>query len=112
MAQRPVSDRETNVLPPVTIVGSYPRPRWYTCSAWGADFRLALMEDWRAEYEDAVKAMGLDIVSDGDTYEDDLVGAPVGPSTSSPGSAASRAGRSPRSARSPIRPTSSPGCRW
>jgi 5-methyltetrahydropteroyltriglutamate--homocysteine methyltransferase len=72
----------TDVLLPTTMVGSYPRPRWYTRRAGGADFRVALMDQsWREEYEDAVKAMlndqevaGLDIVSDGEAYEDDLVG--------------------------------------
>ncbi|MDR0359115.1 MAG: cobalamin-independent methionine synthase II family protein [bacterium] len=82
MAQRQTGDRVTNVLLPTTMVGSYPRPRWYTRRAWGADLRVALMDqNWREEYEDAVKAMvndqevaGLDIVSDGEVYEDDLVG--------------------------------------
>lgn len=72
----------TDVLLPTTMVGSYPRPRWYTRRAGGADLRVALMDQsWREEYEDAVKAMlndqevaGLDIVSDGEAYEDDLVG--------------------------------------
>jgi 5-methyltetrahydropteroyltriglutamate--homocysteine methyltransferase len=72
----------TDVLLPTTMVGSYPRPRWYTRRAGGADLREALMEqNWREEYEDAVKAVlndqetaGLDIVSDGEVYEDDLVG--------------------------------------
>jgi 5-methyltetrahydropteroyltriglutamate--homocysteine methyltransferase len=64
------------------MVGSYPRPRWYTRHARGADLRESLMEQsWREEYEDALKAVlndqetaGLDIVSDGEVYEDDLVG--------------------------------------
>ena len=69
-------------LIPTTMVGSYPRPRWYTRRLWGKDIREALTEqNWREEYEDAVKAVikdqelaGLDIVSDGEMFEDDLVG--------------------------------------
>jgi 5-methyltetrahydropteroyltriglutamate--homocysteine methyltransferase len=64
------------------MVGSYPRPRWYIRRAGKMDIREALMEqNWREEYEDAVKAVlndqetaGLDIVSDGEMFEDDLVG--------------------------------------
>jgi 5-methyltetrahydropteroyltriglutamate--homocysteine methyltransferase len=70
-------------LLPVTMVGSYPRPRWYTRTSAGRDLRECFMEqNWREEYEDAVKAVlkdqemaGLDVVSDGEMYEDDLVGA-------------------------------------
>jgi 5-methyltetrahydropteroyltriglutamate--homocysteine methyltransferase len=72
----------TDTLIPATMVGSYPRPRWYTRRLYGGDIREALMEqNWREEYEDAVKAVlndqevaGLSIVSDGEMYEDDLVG--------------------------------------
>lgn len=70
-------------LIPTTMVGSYPRPRWYQRRAWGHDLQEVLMEqNWREEYEDAVKAVindqetaGLDIVSDGEMFEDDLCGA-------------------------------------
>jgi 5-methyltetrahydropteroyltriglutamate--homocysteine methyltransferase len=72
----------TDALIPTTIVGSYPRPRWYTRRLGDRDIREALMEqNWREEYTDAVSAVmrdqeivGLDIVSDGEVYEDDLVG--------------------------------------
>lgn len=72
----------TDALIPTTMVGSYPRPRWYTRRLSNQDVREALMEQsWREEYEDAVSAVlrdqeqaGLDIVSDGEIYEDDLVG--------------------------------------
>jgi 5-methyltetrahydropteroyltriglutamate--homocysteine methyltransferase len=64
------------------MVGSYPRPRWYTRRLQSLDIREALLEqNWREEYQDAVSAAlrdqetaGLDIVSDGEMYEDDLVG--------------------------------------
>jgi 5-methyltetrahydropteroyltriglutamate--homocysteine methyltransferase len=72
----------TDALIPTTMVGSYPRPRWYTRRLQAQDVREALMEqNWREEYLDAVSALvrdqetaGLDIVSDGEVYEDDLVG--------------------------------------
>src|SRR5579875_392338 len=74
--------RPVDVLIPTTMVGSYPRPRWYTRRAGGQDFREALMEQtWREEYLDAVHAIigdqeraGLDIVTDGELFEDDLGG--------------------------------------
>jgi 5-methyltetrahydropteroyltriglutamate--homocysteine methyltransferase len=70
------------VLLPTTMVGSYPRPRWYTRRLGSQDIREALMEqNWREEYQDAISAVlrdqeraGLDIVSDGEMFEDDLVG--------------------------------------
>ena len=75
--------RVVEALIPVTMVGSYPRPRWYTRRSNGMDMREFLMDqNTREEYEDAVKAVikdqeiaGLDIVSDGEMFEDDLVGA-------------------------------------
>jgi 5-methyltetrahydropteroyltriglutamate--homocysteine methyltransferase len=78
-----VTSRVVDALIPVTMVGSYPRPRWYTRRSNGMDMREFWMDqNTREEYEDAVKAVikdqemaGLDIVSDGEMYEDDLVGA-------------------------------------
>jgi 5-methyltetrahydropteroyltriglutamate--homocysteine methyltransferase len=74
--------KPVDVLIPTTMVGSYPRPRWYTRRAGGQDFREALMEQvWREEYQDGVQAIigdqeraGLDIVTDGELFEDDLGG--------------------------------------
>jgi 5-methyltetrahydropteroyltriglutamate--homocysteine methyltransferase len=65
------------------MVGSYPRPRWYRRTSYGQDLRELLMDAaWREEYEDTVKAVlndqvtaGLDIVSDGELFEDDYYGS-------------------------------------
>src|SRR5438309_2141268 len=81
--RRVLMARVVDTLIPVTMVGSYPRPRWYTRRSNGMDMREFLMDqNTREEYEDAVKAVikdqeiaGLDIVSDGEMFEDDLVGA-------------------------------------
>src|SRR5262245_59307469 len=74
--------RVVDQLLPCTMVGSYARPRWYRRMSFGQDIRALLMDaSWREEYEDAVKAVvndqetaGLDIVSDGEMFEDDYLG--------------------------------------
>lgn len=75
-------ERVVSQLLPCTMVGSYARPRWYKRMSYGMDIRALLMDaSWREEYEDAVKAIvndqetaGLDIVSDGELFEDDYPG--------------------------------------
>lgn len=67
---------------PTTMVGSYPRPHWYTYQLLGRDIRVAFKHAPHAEaYDDATAAVirdqeeaGLDIVTDGQMYYDDYVG--------------------------------------
>ena len=69
-------------LLPTTIIGSLPRPRWYTAQLEGRPFRLAMANAvYREQYTDAVSALlrdqeraGLDVVTDGDSRFDDDVG--------------------------------------
>jgi 5-methyltetrahydropteroyltriglutamate--homocysteine methyltransferase len=68
---------------PTTMVGSYPRPSWYTHQLLGRDIRVAFKEvRFEEEYNDAVATVirdqeeaGLDIVTDGNMWYDDYVGA-------------------------------------
>jgi methionine synthase II (cobalamin-independent) len=68
---------------PTTMVGSYPRPRWYDYQLHGADFLHAIkLEERREAFEDATLAViceqeqaGLDIVTDGQMHYDDYGGA-------------------------------------
>jgi hypothetical protein len=77
-----VTSRVVDALIPVTMVGSYPRPRWYTRRSNGMDMREFWMDQsTREEYDDAVKAVlkdqelaRLDTVSDHETFDNDLVG--------------------------------------
>ncbi len=67
---------------PTTMVGSYPRPHWFTQQLLGRDIRVAFKEVSHEEaYEDAVAAVirdqkeaGLDIATDGNMWYDDYVG--------------------------------------
>src|SRR5439155_615539 len=67
---------------PTTMVGSYPRPRWFRQQLRGRDIRVAFKEVEHEEaYQDATKIAiddqemaGLDIVTDGQMYFDDYVG--------------------------------------
>jgi 5-methyltetrahydropteroyltriglutamate--homocysteine methyltransferase len=67
---------------PTTMVGSYPRPHWYTRQLLGRDVRVAFKEVQHEEaYHDATLAVlhdqeqaGLDIVTDGQMSYDDYVG--------------------------------------
>ncbi|MCH2540308.1 MAG: cobalamin-independent methionine synthase II family protein [Anaerolineales bacterium] len=71
-----------DVVLPTAIVGSIPRPAWYTASLKGRPFKLALSDrDFREQYLDAVGAYihdqtsaGLDIIVDGDARFDNDVG--------------------------------------
>jgi 5-methyltetrahydropteroyltriglutamate--homocysteine methyltransferase len=74
----------TDVLLPTTMIGSYPKPRWYQkYNLGGADILewWKLEEHWHA-YRDATSACikdqelaGLDIVTDGQMHFDDYGGA-------------------------------------
>jgi 5-methyltetrahydropteroyltriglutamate--homocysteine methyltransferase len=67
---------------PTTMVGSYPRPHWYTQQLLGRDVRVAFKEVRHEEaYHDATQVVisdqeeaGLDIVTDGQMSYDDYVG--------------------------------------
>src|SRR4029453_10016970 len=67
---------------PTTMVGSYPRPRWYTQQLLGRDVRVAFKEVKHEEaYHDATQVVlrdqeeaALDIGTDGQMSYDDYVG--------------------------------------
>src|SRR5436305_15304495 len=68
---------------PTTIIGSLPRPGWYTQNLGGRDFREAMVDrSYREQYLDAVsvymrdqEVAGLDIVTDGDCrFDADVAG--------------------------------------
>ncbi|MCY4087283.1 MAG: hypothetical protein OXG37_10525 [Actinomycetia bacterium] len=67
---------------PTTMVGSYPRPKWFDYQLLGRDVRVAFKHADHAEaYNDATKAVihdqeeaGLDIVCDGQMCFDDYIG--------------------------------------
>ncbi len=71
-----------DTLLPTTMVGSYPRPHWFTQQLLGRDVRVAFKEVTHEEaYHDATHAViadqeeaGLDIITDGQMSYDDYVG--------------------------------------
>jgi len=72
-----------NIVLPTTIIGSLPRPAWYTQNLAGRDFREAMVDrTYREQYLDAVscymrdqEVAGLDIVTDGDCrFDADVAG--------------------------------------
>jgi len=72
-----------NVVLPTTIVGSLPRPAWYTQNLGRREFREAMVDrGYREQYLDAVstylrdqEVAGLDIVTDGDCrFDADVAG--------------------------------------
>ena len=71
------------VVLPTTIIGSLPRPSWYTLNLGARDFRDAMVDRvYREQYLDACSAYlrdqetaGLDIVTDGDCrFDADVAG--------------------------------------
>jgi 5-methyltetrahydropteroyltriglutamate--homocysteine methyltransferase len=70
------------VMLPTSIIGSLPRPTWYTASLGSTPFLEAMVNSrYREQYEDAVSCYlraqeiaGLDIVTDGDAHYDEQVG--------------------------------------
>jgi methionine synthase II (cobalamin-independent) len=73
----------TDTILPTTMVGSYPRPHWFRQQLLGRDIRIAFKEVAHEEaYYDATQTAirdqedaGLDIVTDGQMYFDDYIGA-------------------------------------
>jgi 5-methyltetrahydropteroyltriglutamate--homocysteine methyltransferase len=72
-----------SVVLPTSIIGSLPRPSWYTENLGARDFREAMVDrGYREQYLDAVsvylrdqEAAGLDIVTDGDCrFDADVAG--------------------------------------
>jgi 5-methyltetrahydropteroyltriglutamate--homocysteine methyltransferase len=71
-----------NVMLPTSIIGSLPRPTWYTATLGSKSFLEAMVNSrYREQYEDAVSSFlraqelaGLDIVTDGDAHYDEEVG--------------------------------------
>jgi methionine synthase II (cobalamin-independent) len=72
----------TDIVLPTTMVGSYPRPKWFTQQLDGRDIRVAFKNiDQSEAYDDATRLAisdqeqaGLDIITDGQMYFDDIVG--------------------------------------
>jgi 5-methyltetrahydropteroyltriglutamate--homocysteine methyltransferase len=70
-----------NVMLPTSIIGSLPRPSWYTAAVGRKSFLEAMVNSrFREQYEDAVSTFlraqemaGLDIVTDGDAHYDEEV---------------------------------------
>jgi 5-methyltetrahydropteroyltriglutamate--homocysteine methyltransferase len=70
-----------NIVLPTSIIGSLPRPAWYTAVLGTQSFLEAMVNSrYREQYEDAVAAFlraqetaGLDIVTDGDAHYDEQV---------------------------------------
>src|SRR6266550_1055232 len=79
---RPRSSSLVGTVLPTTMVGSYPRPKWFTQQLLGRDIRVAFKSVDHAEaFNDATRLAiqdqeeaGLDIVTDGQMYFDDIVG--------------------------------------
>jgi 5-methyltetrahydropteroyltriglutamate--homocysteine methyltransferase len=68
---------------PVTITGSWPRPRWYDRSMWGRPLDTCMMDvRYREQFQDAMATVisdqeraGLDILTHGDLHcDDDMAG--------------------------------------
>lgn len=70
------------VVMPTSIIGSLPRPSWYTAQLGVKSFLEAMVNArWREQYEDAVSThlraqeiAGLDICTDGDAHYDEEIG--------------------------------------
>src|SRR5579883_2146641 len=70
------------IVMPTSIIGSLPRPAWYTAVLGSQTFLEAMMNArYREQYEDAVavhlrsqETAGLDICTDGDAHFDEEVG--------------------------------------
>jgi len=71
-----------NLVLPTTVIGSLPRPAWYTANLGRQTFLQAMVNSkYREQYEDAVSVYlrdqeiaGLEICTDGDAHYDEEVG--------------------------------------
>ncbi|MGI9381324.1 MAG: hypothetical protein ACR2OW_16900 [Methyloligellaceae bacterium] len=71
-----------DIVLPTTVIGSLPRPAWYTANLGSQTFLQAMVNSrYREQYEDAVsvylrdqETAGLDICTDGDAHYDEEVG--------------------------------------
>lgn len=71
-----------DIVLPTTVIGSLPRPAWYTANLGQQTFLQAMVNSkYREQYEDAVsvylrdqETAGLDICTDGDAHYDEEVG--------------------------------------
>ncbi len=71
-----------DIVLPTTVIGSLPRPSWYTVNLGRQTFLQAMVNSrFREQYEDAVsvylrdqETAGLDICTDGDAHYDEEVG--------------------------------------
>jgi len=71
-----------SVTLPTSIIGSLPRPAWYTAVLGPKSFLEAMVNSrYREQYEDAVSCFlraqetaGLDILTDGDAHYDEEIG--------------------------------------
>src|SRR5271167_354988 len=69
------------IMLPTSVIGSLPRPSWYTANLGAQSFLEAMMNlRYREQYEDAVsvylraqETAGLDIVTDGDAHFDEQI---------------------------------------
>ncbi|MBV8989301.1 MAG: hypothetical protein JO372_12155, partial [Solirubrobacterales bacterium] len=63
---------------PTTVIGSWPRPSWFTESMWGRPLDTAMMDrSYREQFQDALSVVisdqqraGLDILTNGDYFLD------------------------------------------
>src|SRR6478609_10908140 len=70
------------IILPTSIIGSLPRPAWFTASIGLRSFLECMVDSrFREQYEDAVSShlraqelAGLDILTDGDAHYDEQVG--------------------------------------
>ena len=75
-----------NIMLPTSIIGSLPRPHWYTAALGRQTFLEAMVNSrFREQYEDAVcvflraqEVAGIDICTDGDAHYDDEVAGIAG----------------------------------
>jgi 5-methyltetrahydropteroyltriglutamate--homocysteine methyltransferase len=71
-----------DLMLPTTVVGSWPRPRWFDRQLNGASLSTRMKDvTFREQYTDALAALlseqeraGLDILTTGDYHHDDLIG--------------------------------------
>ena len=71
-----------NIILPTTIIGSLPRPSWFTENLGSDSFLRSMMNSrYREQYTDTVavhlrdqEVAGLDICTDGDAHYDEEVG--------------------------------------